>query len=104
MSTATSAEAKAKAEIDAYIQQNGGKYSDWYAGIAKDPVKRLFTDHKVDRVNGAWVHYNCGTDAVARNVEKHFLEKGCEGGPGGGDGDTKYAYAYKITSSTCEDC
>lgn len=104
MSTVTSTEAKAKAAIDAYIQKHGGKYSDWYAGIAKDPDERLFTDHKVDKVNGLWVHYNCETDTTSRRVEKHFLDEGCQGGTGGGDHETIYAYAYKVTSSTCEDC
>lgn len=102
MATATSAEQKAKAEIDAYIRKNGGVYSAWYAGIAADPEQRLFTDHNVDKQRDQWIHINCGTDTAARNVENYFLAKGCKGGGGGGDHTTRFAYAYKITSSTRE--
>ena len=100
----TSTEAKAKTDINAHILKHGGVYSKWYAGIAKDPEERLFTDHKVSKTKGTWIHRKCSTDTVSRRVEKHFLDKGCKGGPGGGDSSTKYVYAYKITSSTCEGC
>ena len=67
-----------------------------------DPKDRLFDDHNVDRENGRWIRRDCGTDTVARQVEASFHKKGCDGGPGGGDSNTKYVYAYKITSTTVE--
>jgi len=36
---------KETAEILEYIQKNGGRYSDWYAGIASKPNERLFNGH-----------------------------------------------------------
>lgn len=97
-------ESQAIAEIDAYIRKNGGVYSAWYCGIASDPRKRLFTEHKVDEKNGARIYCDCGTDTVARRVEDHFVKKGCKGGGGGGDWSTRYVYTYKITPTTCESC
>ena len=102
MSTATSAEQKAIAEIDAYIRQHGGVYSAWYVGIAADPRKRLFVDHNVNEQGDLWIYRGCGTETAARRVERYFLAKGCKGGQGGGDRDSRYAYAYKITPTTRE--
>ena len=37
-----------------------------------------------------------------RAIEKHFIDKGTKGGPGGGDHNTQYIYAYLITPNTRE--
>lgn len=87
-------------EIDKYI--GGVSYQGWYAGITDDPERRLFTEHNVSKQVGAWIYHPCSTDGIAREVEQHFLDKGCQGGPGGGDGTSKYVYAYKVTNSTVE--
>lgn len=89
-------------EIYDYIRQRGSAYPNWYVGIASDPRQRLFVDHNVDEHNGAWISRNCQTHTAARQVEEYFLNLGCRGGTGGGDHTTRYAYAYKITSSTRE--
>ncbi len=90
------------AEIDAYIRKCGGTYSSWYCGVAANPRDRLFKDHNVDEHRGQWIHADAGTDTKARQVEKHFLDKGCKGGGGGGDHTTRHVYAYRITSTTRE--
>ncbi|MEW6738555.1 MAG: hypothetical protein ACOYU2_07405 [Nitrospirota bacterium] len=87
-------------EMDDHIKNNGGGYSSWYAGIASDPRKRLFNDHSVQEKGDAWIYRDCGSDIAARQVEEHFLKKGCDGDTGGGDATTKYAYAYKRNSHT----
>jgi hypothetical protein len=102
MATATTAEQKAIAEIDAYIKKNGGGYPAWYVGIAADPRQRLFTDHSVFEKGDAWIFCDCGDDATARRIEQAFLNASCKGGGGGGDRDTRYVYAYKISASTRE--
>lgn len=89
-------------EIDEHIRKCGGGYSAWYCGIASNPRDRLFSDHNVSEKNDAWIFRDCGSDSEARNVEQYFLRKGCKGGDGGGDWQTKYVYAYKITSQTRE--
>ncbi|MBP9013924.1 MAG: hypothetical protein KBG22_09985 [Smithella sp.] len=102
MQTALNLSYQIKQDIENYMRQFGGRYSDWYAGVASDPRKRLFIDHNVDEKNGAWIFRDCGSDAVARNIEDYFLNKGCKGGPGGGDYTTRYVYAYRIGSNTVE--
>ena len=52
--------------------------------------------------NGAWIWRTASSDSVARDIEKHFLDKGAQGGSGGGDEESTAVYAYKITSSTRE--
>jgi hypothetical protein len=90
------------ADIAAHIKANGGRYRDWYCGIAADPRDRLFGAHQVS-VQGAWIYRNCGSDHAARRVEDHFHNLGCQGAGGGGGRDTVYVYAYKITPFTRED-
>jgi len=89
-------------KILAYIRQNGGVLSEWYVGITDDPEKRLFTEHSVQKKDGAWIYRDAGTSIVARVIEQNLFEKGCDGGPGGGDDNTCYVYAYKISPNTRE--
>lgn len=86
-------------EIDNYIRNIGGSYSQWYVGIASNPRSRLIEGHNVD------IRYNCialnlATSREARTVEAFFLEKGCDGGTGGGDFTTRSVYAFHKTHST----
>ena len=92
------------ADIKAYIQEWGGKYSDWYVGIASDAKSRLFNDHAVKEKGGdGWIFRECESSSVARDIEDHFINTlGTDGGPGGGDYTTKSVYAYKKTSYTEE--
>ena len=89
-------------EIADHVAKCGGTYSQWYAGVAANARTRLFNDHNVNEKNDAWIFRNCANTDQARAVEDHFLNKGMKGGPGGGDDDTTYVYAYKITSTTKE--
>ncbi len=89
-------------DFRAYMAKYGKPYAAWYVGIASEPRRRLFIDHNVSQHIGAWIHDDAGTDAVARAIEKHFLDLGCSGGDGGGDYTTRFIYAYLITSNTRE--
>ena len=91
-----------KTEIRNHIKECGGSYSDWYVGIASDPKDRLFNEHNVDRENGAWIHRECESSSIAREIEEYFIGLGTDGGSGGGDYTTKFVYAYKKTASTNE--
>lgn len=99
MSTATAN--RVAAEIKAHIDSRGGPHSSWYVGIATDPRDRLFSQHGVDEKNGNWVYRTLSTSAEAREIEDYFVNTlGTDGGPGGGDHDTKSVYAYRKTSGT----
>ena len=89
-------------DITNHIRECGGRYLDWYVGIASDPRKRLFEDHNVDEKNDAWIIRDAESEAMARKIEKYFLDLGCKGAGGGGDYSTHYVYAYKINSHTVE--
>ncbi len=89
-------------QILAHIKRCGGSFAAWYCGIAADPRDCLFNRHGVDEKNGAWIYRDCGTDSAARVVEESFHALGCQGAGGGGGRDTRFVYAYVITSSTRE--
>jgi hypothetical protein len=88
--------------MNSHIQNTGGGYSSWYVGIASDPNDRLHNGHNADGTNSAARYWDCGYDAVARQVEAAFLRAGCRGGGGGGDRNTRYAYTYRISPTTRE--
>ncbi|RMH13053.1 MAG: hypothetical protein D6701_12720 [Gemmatimonadetes bacterium] len=85
-----------------HIDQHGGDYRNWYAGITADPRRRLFNEHNVDEKNGQWIFRDAGSNAAARQAEDALHALGCKGGPGGGDGATRFVYAYRITPTTIE--
>jgi hypothetical protein len=93
---------QAQSDILAHMQKCGGALAAWYCGIASDPRDCLFNRHGVDEKNGTWIFRNCGTDTAARAVEQYFHSKGCKGAGGGGGPETRFIYAYAITSTTRE--
>lgn len=88
-------------EFKKYIEDIGGDYSEWYAGIASDAEERLFDEHGVDK-NGFWIYDDAGSSGVAREIEMQLFELGIKGDTGGGDENSKYVYAYRITEETNE--
>ena len=87
-------------ELDEHIVSRGGGYSSWYAGITESPKDRVFGDHKVDENKDKYAWRTAESDKIAREIEKHFLDLGCDGGPGGGDSDAKVVYVYKKSNRT----
>ena len=87
-------------DINAYMKNSGGAAdSTWYVGIAADPEARLFSDHSVVK-HGAWIYRTADSAAIAREIEKEYLDAGTDGGTGGGDASTRAVYAYKKTATT----
>lgn len=95
-------EQQALDEIYQYIHRDGGRYSEWYVGIATNPRERLFTNHSVNERTDLWIFRPCSSSESARNIEAYFLRMGARGGTGGGDYGSAYVYAYKIASHTIE--
>lgn len=87
-------------EIIAYINSSPYPASSWYTGITQDVDQRLFGAHNVSRGDRWWAYDRAKTSADARNIEEALLRWGCDGGNGGGDGDTVYVYAYLKTAKT----
>lgn len=72
----------------------GATAKDFYIGIATDAQDRLFNDHKVDEKTDIWIWCPANSDQIARDIEKHFLDLGMDGGPGGGDENTTQVYCF----------
>ena len=88
-------------EISQVIQQSGQPYPRWYVGIASQPIQRLFDDHGVDdNQRDRYIYRRSISSLEARQIEKHFLLLGTDGGPGGGSEATEWVYAYQKGIST----
>ena len=88
-------------KIISYLIDNNVKYwKEVYVGIANDPKRRLFTEHKVSEENDIWIWCKAYSSNCAREIENEILSMGAIGGSGGGTDDTYYVYAYKITPET----
>ena len=90
------------ADIEAHIRNSRHAYREWYAGITADIEQRLFGAHRVPRENHWRIHREADSANIARDVEAYFLQRGCQGGGGGGDNTSRYVYAYVVTSQTRE--
>ena len=91
-----------KTKIKEYIDRSPYPYANWYVGVASDPESRLFNDHKVGKY--WWIYKECLSSDAARRVEDYFLNNlGTDGGPGGGDENSTFVYAYHKTSETNEE-
>ena len=90
-------EQKIKNEIEAFIHS---PIENWYVGISKNAGDRL-KEHGVELepANTSWIFRKAASDAIARSIEKYFIEKGADGGDGGGT-NCLFVYAYLKTSST----
>ena len=67
-------------DIDAHIEDCGGAYSSWYVGITEDAERRVFQEHGVVKGKDTYIWRKASSSVVARDVEAHFLDKGCDGG------------------------
>jgi hypothetical protein len=87
-------------DFEVFMGKHGTHYHQFYVGIACDLKDRLRNGHRVD--DSTPCIYSTGplhTSSV-RAIEKFFLDKGAKGGPGGGDYETCYVYAYRIGPNT----
>jgi len=76
-----------QSEIMAAIEQKVGntKYDIWTVGITDDPQRRR-TEHDGKGDNTKyWKDWGADTETIAKDVEKYFLAKGMNGGPGGSE-------------------
>lgn len=89
--------------IEAHLAKSSKKYwNDYYVGITDNIPERLHGFHQVPE-KGHWFKWcKADTEQIARDVEKHYLDKGMDGGAGGGDEDTIYVYCYEIGPNTRE--
>jgi hypothetical protein len=87
-------------EVVVHMGKYGGKFKDWYVGVAADPKIRLFIDHGVKESGDAWICRQCASNVAAREIERYFIKRGCKGGPVGEEKTTMFFYAYMIQPQT----
>jgi hypothetical protein len=94
---------KACNQISAFIMSRGGRYSEWYCGVAADWEDRLFNRHRLGDKSYRWwmVAEACLDNAAATLARDALRYMGCDGGPAGdGEEDAVHVYAYLKGSST----
>lgn len=65
-----------------------------YIGITKDPIRRLFHEHKITDEDYWWTYIKADSEETARAVERYFIEMGMQGGTGGGDNESVFVYCF----------
>ena len=80
-------EVEIKNAIERVVGNTG--YSSWTIGITDDPNRRNREHNNPKR----WHHWRADTEAIARRVEKHFIDKGMKGDIGGGE-SPNYVYIF----------
>lgn len=89
--------------IDAYRRKHNRNHaSKLYVGITNDVDRRLFGFHRVSKENHWWIYCPADDVNVARQVEKHYLDKGMQGGDGGGNNESNIVYCYEVSEETKE--
>ena len=69
------------------------KYRYWYVGITDDARRRKAEHESEGNDTQYWNSWPADNGAVARYVERHFLELGMDGGTGGGT-NANLVYIY----------
>ncbi len=90
------------AQIENHVSLHGGGYSAWYVGITSDPTDRIVNGHNANSQRNAAMYWDAQNEETVRVIEQHFIDKGCQGGGGGGNWDTRYVYVYKTDYLTTE--
>ncbi len=82
------------AEIDGTVMAETHKdYRYWTIGVTDNTSQRKSQHDSNDKNTKFWQHWNADSEEDARDIEKHFLDKGMKGDTGGG-GRADYVYIF----------
>jgi hypothetical protein len=82
-----------ESELIHVISLGKTNYRLWTIGITDDPKRRRSEHDAQSEDTKSWRDWQADTEAIARNVEKYFLDKGMNGSTGGGEHPT-YVYVF----------
>ena len=68
-------------------------YNSYTIGVTDDPVIRRAAHTNNNEDTSDWKDWETDSEKIGREVEKYFLDKGMQGGDGGG-GKAKYVYIF----------
>ena len=72
---------------------SGKQYSSWTIGITNDPQRRKREHASEGKKVKYWEDWEANSESDARYIEKYFLDRGMDGGSGGGENPT-YVYIF----------
>jgi len=82
-----------ESELIQAISLGRTNYRLWTIGITDDPKRRRPEHDAQGEDTKSWRDWKADTEAIARNVEKYFLDRGMKGSTGGGEHPT-YVYVF----------
>jgi hypothetical protein len=62
-----------------YAAHKGGAKGTWYVGVSKDPQKKLFKVHGVDKQNDSWIFDHAVDTVEAARIIDKLLMMGFDG-------------------------
>lgn len=69
-------------------------YSFWTVGVTDNPNERE-NQHTLEKGRiKSWTHCPTDNESIGRDIEKHFIALGMQGGTGGG-GTASYVYIFQ---------
>lgn len=89
-------------EIVNYLQTYFGAdhIHNWYVGITSDVKQRLFEYHSVDLSSKGWIWRQAHNSEHARIAESLLINRGHDGGVGGGNYAATFVYAFRKDPGT----
>ena len=70
-----------------------GQYAQWTIGVTDNPDQRRRTHESENKDTRRWSVWDANTEDEARDVERHFIGLGMQGGTGG-RGRADYVYVF----------
>jgi hypothetical protein len=84
-------------DIEGQIKKMGGKYTDWYVGIAKDSQEPHFEDHLIEDRNDGFLYREAFTPGCAQEIKDYFVTQREATGDPNSHEDGRIVYAYRKT-------
>ena len=87
-------------DIESYIARIGGNEFSWYIGIASNVGQALFTQHSVNRVNGAWTYREINDGESFKGFIESLRAAGYDVAPGINEQPGNFVYVFLKTEDT----
>ncbi len=83
-----------KGDIIKKIEYRVNKYSVWTIGITNDPIRRKTELENAGQAVTQWEAWEADSEQDARDIEKHFLDKGMESAADEGEENPTFVYNF----------